>query len=135
MLISLSKKPDRGNDMQLPETWLGILTLVVLVGAMMGGALTAFMRLTDKNTSLDIGLVHGRAGVAGILLLLLVVFLGNETNPSIKPALGLFMLTAMGGVVLYFIIRRKGIMPKTIIFAHGTLAVAALAVFLFGLPF
>ena len=45
------------------------------------------------------------------------------------------MLTAAGGVVLYFIIRRKGILPKTIIFAHGALAVTALAVFLFGLPF
>ena len=121
--------------MQLPETWLGILALIILVGAMMGGVVTAFLRLTDKDISIDTGLLHGRAGVAGVLLLLLVVFLGNEISPSMKPALGLFMLTAMGGVVLYFIIRRKGIMPKTIIFAHGALAVAALAILLFGVPF
>jgi drug/metabolite transporter (DMT)-like permease len=120
--------------MQLPETWPGILALLVLVCAMMGGVMTAFLRLTDKDISIDTGLLHGRAGVAGILLLLLVVLLGNETSPSITLALGLFMLTTIGGVALYFIIRRKGIMPKTIIFAHGTLAVAALAIFLFGLP-
>ncbi len=120
--------------MQLPETWLGILALVVLVCAMIGGVMTAYLRLADKDMSIDTGLLHGRAGVAGILLLLLAVFLGNEINPSMKPALGIFILTAMGGVVLYFIIRRKGIIPKTIIFAHGALAVAALAVFLFGWP-
>lgn len=120
--------------MQLPETWLGLLALVVLVCATMGGALTAFMLLTDRNAPMDLGLVHGRAGVAGILLLLVVVFLGNETGSSIKPALGLFILTAMGGATLYFLIRRKGILPKLIIFGHGALAVVALATFLFGLP-
>lgn len=120
--------------MQLPETWLGILALVVLVCAMMGGVMTAFLRLADKDISIDTGLLHGRAGVAGILLLLLVVFPGNETSPSIKLALGLLILTTIGGVALYFIIRRKGIMPKAIIFAHAALAVAAMATFLFGLP-
>lgn len=120
--------------MQLPETWLGLLALVMLVGATMGGVLTAFMLLTNRNAPLDIGLLHGRSGVVGILLLLLVVFLGNEIRPSLTPALGLYLLTAMGGVTLYFFIRRKGIVPKLIILAHGVLAAAALAVFLFGLP-
>jgi hypothetical protein len=120
--------------MQLPETWLGLSALVVLIGATMGGALTAFMLLTNRNAPLDIGMLHGRSGVAGIFLLLLVVILGNETRPSLTPALGLYLLTAMGGATLYFLIRRKGILPKLIILAHGALAVAALAAFLFGLP-
>ena len=121
--------------MQLPETWPAIAALVILVCATAGGALTAFVRLTDRNTPVDIGLLHGRAGVAGILLLLASVLPGFENGPAVKPALGLFMLTVAGGVTLYFVIRRKGILPKTIIFAHAALAVSALAVFLFGWPF
>lgn len=120
--------------MQLPETWLGLLALVVLLCAMMGGALTAFMLLTDRSPPVDLGLVHGRVGVAGILILVVATMLGYETSSSIKPALGLFVLTVMGGATLYFLIRRKGILPKLIIFGHGALAVAALATFLFGLP-
>jgi len=116
--------------MQLPATWPSITLLILLVCAIIGGAVTAYMRLTDKNTTIDIGLLHGRMGVVGILLLFLLMLTGNEFDQSIKPALGLFMLTAIAGVTLYFIIRRKGILPKTIIFAHGALAVIALAVLL-----
>lgn len=57
--------------MQLPETWLTIISLVILCGTVLGGAATAFVRLTDKNTPFDIGLLHGRAGVFGIALLVL----------------------------------------------------------------
>ena len=89
---------------------------------------TVHTRTTDMRLSLALLLA-----LAHILLLLLVVFLGNETNPSMKLALGLFMLTAIGGVVLYFIIRRKGIMPKTIIFAHGAIGAASLGIPPFGL--
>jgi hypothetical protein len=121
--------------MQLPETWLGISALVVLAGAVIGGAITAFVRLAEKNTPFDIGLLHGRAGVLGGLLLILSVFIGNETSPSLKPTLGLLAFTVLGGVTLYFLIRRRGILPKSVIFIHGALAVSAFHTLLFGLPF
>ena len=74
--------------MLLTENWPGIVLLVLLVCAILGGAVTAFVRLTDKNTAIDIGLLHGRLGVAGILLLFLLMLMGNEFNQSIEPALG-----------------------------------------------
>ena len=120
--------------MQLSATWPGIVILVLLVCTVIGGAATAFVRLTDKNTPVDIGLLHGRMRVAGTLLLLILLIVGSEFNQTIKPALGLFIITAAGGAALYFIIRRKGILPKAIIFGHGALAITALAVLLFGLP-
>ena len=120
--------------MQLPETWLAIASLILLCGAVIGGAATAYVRLADKNTPIDIGLLHGRAGVIGTMLLALSVVIGNETGQSIKPAIGLLVLTVMGGVTLYFIIRRKGILPKSIIFIHGTFAVVAVYTIFFGLP-
>ena len=121
--------------MQLPETWLAISSLVVLCTAILGGAATAFVRLADKNTPFDIGLLHGRAGVFGTILLVISVIVGNETGQSVKPAIGLLILTVMGGVALYFIIRRKGVLPKSIIFIHGTFAISAAYTLLFGLPF
>lgn len=121
--------------MQLPETWLAISALAVITGAVIGGAITAFVRLADKNTPFDIGLLHGRAGVFGTMLLTLSVFIGNETGQSIKPTLGLLVLTVLGGVTLYFLIRRKGMLPKSIIFIHGAFAVGAVYTLLFGLPF
>ncbi len=121
--------------MQIPETWLAIASLVVLCGTVFGGAATAFVRLTDKNTPIDIGLLHGRAGVFGTLLLILSIVIGNETGQSIEPAIGLLILTVLGGVALYFIIRRKGILPKPIIFIHGGFAISAVYTLLFGLPF
>lgn len=97
--------------------------------------ITAFVRLADKNTPFDIGLLHGRTGVLGAVLLAASFFIGNETAPSIKPALGLLALTVLGGVTLYFLIRRKGILPKSVIFIHGVFAVGAVHTLLFGLPF
>lgn len=116
--------------MQLPATWPGIVLLVLLVCAILGGAVTAFVRLTDRNTAIDIGLLHGRLGITGILLLFLLMMTGNEFNQSIRPALGFLALTAMAGAALYFIIRRKGILPKTITLAHGAFAVISLVVLL-----
>ena len=120
--------------MLLPETWLATSSLVVLFFVVIVGGITAFARIADKNTPFDTGLLHGRAGVLATILLALSVFIGNETSQFIKPALGLLALTILGGVTLYFIIRRKGILPKSIIFIHGVFAVGAVHTLLFGLP-
>ncbi|HHJ34842.1 MAG TPA: hypothetical protein ENJ87_03660 [Gammaproteobacteria bacterium] len=114
---------------------MALTSLIILCGAIIGGAATAFVRLADKNTPFDIGLLHGRAGALATLLLVLSVFIGNETGVSIKPAIGLLILTVAGGAALYFIIRRKGLLPKSIIFIHGAFALAAVYTLLFGLPF
>ncbi len=120
--------------MQLPETFLATVSLVVLCIVVIGGAATAYVRLTGKNTPIDIGLIHGRAGILGTVFLVLSVVFGNDTDQSIKPTIGLLILTVLGGVALYFIIRRKGILPKSIIFIHATFAISAVYTLLFGFP-
>jgi len=116
--------------MLLPVNGFGTFVLVVLICAILGGAVTAFLRLTDRDSVIDVGLLHGRLGVAGILLLFLLMLTGEAFSQSIELALGLFVLTAIAGAALYFIIRRKGILPKPIILAHGALAVISLIVLL-----
>lgn len=121
--------------MQLPESGLAITAWVILVCAVIGGALTAYVRLAEKNTPFDIGLLHGRTGAAATLLLIAAILTGNETSQNSKYAAGLLMLTILGGTALYFLIRRKGILPKSIIFLHGAFAVGAIYTLIFGLPF
>ena len=116
--------------MQLFETWQSSLPIVIFGIAIAGGAVTAFARLTDRNTPVDTGLLHGRIGVVGIVLMLAVMFTGDVAGMAVSVATGLFVLTAIFGVALYFIIRRKGILPKAVIFIHGLLAVTALLILL-----
>jgi hypothetical protein len=124
------------EDMVLPETWPGIAALIMLTGATVGGAVTALLLLTDKSApiNIDLGMLHGRIGVLGILLLVATIFMGAESNLSIMPAIGTYIITVIGGATLYFLIRRKGILPKLIILAHGSFAIASLAILVFGLP-
>jgi len=121
--------------MQIPDSGLAVAALVILCVAVIGGAVTAYLRLADKNISFDTGLLHGRAGVIGTMLLVFSIVIGNETGESIKPAIGLLVLTVLGGIALYFIIRRKGILPKSIIFLHGAFSITAVYTILFGFPF
>jgi hypothetical protein len=102
------------------------MALIIICMAIAGGALTAYARLADKNTPIDTGLLHGRLGVAGVAILAYIGITGDTLTSSVKPALFVFILTIIGGVTLYYIIRRKGILPVSIIFAHGLLAITGL---------
>jgi len=121
--------------MQLPESGLATAALAILAGTLMVGAATAYCRLADKNTPFDIGLLHGGAGVTATLLLLAAVLTGSETGQGARAALGLLALALLGGATLYFLIRRKGLLPRSVVFLHGGLAVGAVLTLLFGPPF
>lgn len=121
--------------MQLPESGLALSALAILAAAVAGGAITAYVRLAEKNTPFDIGLLHGRAGAFAAMLLAIAVTIGDETGPSVKPALGLLALTVLAGTALYFLIRRKGVLPKSVILVHAGFAGSAVYTLLFGLPF
>ena len=73
--------------------------------------------------------------VQATMLLVISILTANETGQLIKHAIGLLILTVMGGIALYFIIRRKGVLPISIILIHATLAISAIFTLLFGLPF
>ncbi|MBU0750740.1 MAG: hypothetical protein KJ787_00380 [Gammaproteobacteria bacterium] len=121
--------------MQLPESGLVTAALVILACTVAAGAATAYFRLADKNTPFDIGLLHGGAGVSATVLLLVAILTGNGAEPNTRPALGLLALTIGGGVTLYYLIRRKGLLPRSVVFMHGGLALAAVYTLLFGPPF
>jgi len=121
--------------MQLPETGLATAALVILCLVLVGGAATAYARLADKNTPIDIGLLHGRAGAFALILLILSITVATEPATAIKPVIALLILTLLGGATLYYVIRRKGILPISIILIHAAFAISAVYTLLFGMPF
>ncbi len=114
--------------MLLTESSHEIFTQILLACAVLGGAYTAFVRLTDRNTKIDTGLLHGRIGAVGLLSLAVLIFFGTEIRTQLLPVLVLLVLTMMAGVALYLMIRRKGELPAAVIFMHGLFAVSAFTV-------
>lgn len=115
-------------DIPLLESSLGFLSLTALSLAVLGGAITAFVRLADINTPFDTGLLHGGMGISGVILLLLLLLIGQQVDQAVSVALGLLLMTILGGATLYFVIRRKGILPKSIILLHALFALGAMHV-------
>jgi hypothetical protein len=120
--------------MPLPESPLATAALFILAGAVAVGGLTAYVRLAEKNTPVDVGLLHGGAGLTAALLLLVSLFRDNTANPNTAPTLGFLALTILAGITLYYLIRRRGLLPKTLVLIHALLAVSAVHTLLRGWP-
>ena len=101
-------------------------SLAILSATVVGGGITAYARLAEKNTPIDVGLFHGGAGIAAALLLLVSLF--SQDTPDAAPAFGLLAATILAGITLYFVIRRRGVLPKSLVLLHALLALSALHV-------
>lgn len=112
--------------MALPDSAWTIASLIILSGTVVVGGLTAYARLAERNTPVDIGLVHGGTGITAALLLLVALFVEEIPRPQALPALGLLAPTLLAGITLYFVIRRRGVLPKTLVLLHALLALSAL---------
>lgn len=120
--------------MSLPDSAWTTAALFILSGTVVVGGLTAYARLAEKNTPIDIGLLHGGAGITAALLLLVFLAVEDRPGPSVAPALGLLALTILAGITLYFVIRRRGLLPKSLVLLHALLALGAVHVLARGIP-
>jgi hypothetical protein len=103
-------------------------SLIVLSGTVVIGGITAYARLAEKNTPVDVGLLHGGAGITAALLLFVSLFVQDTPGPDAAQTLALLALTILAGVTLYFVIRRRGVLPKSLVLLHAVLALSALHV-------
>lgn len=120
--------------MAFPDSAWTIASLIILSGTVVVGGLTAYARLAEKNTPIDIGLLHGGAGIAVALILLVALFVDDASGPGAAKALGLVVLTLLAGITLYFVIRRRGVLPKSLVLLHALLALSALHTLVRGVP-
>jgi hypothetical protein len=99
------------------------------LAAVLGVALTAMYQ--KGKLSLNTALAHGACGAAG-LVLLIATAVGGGLSTVGMAALGLFVIAALGGFVLFFNHLTKHSLPKPLIAIHGAAAVVAFLLLLFG---
>ena len=107
-----------------------MLTALILFGvAALGGVLLVYLRVTNKPLPLPLALLHGALAATGLVLLAIGVF-GTGGPEQARLALGLFVLAALGGFVLFSFHLRKKQLPMGVIMIHALVAVAAFLILL-----
>jgi hypothetical protein len=101
------------------ETLYTIIGLFAL-GALIGIYLLVLV-LQNKETPKFVAFIHGAFVVAGLFLL---VFYAMKNMPSPIESLVLFIMAAVGGLVLIYRDLTKKSIPKWLAVGHGLLAVA-----------
>jgi hypothetical protein len=105
------------------------LALALFAVAAVGGALLAYLRFSNKPIPIPLALLHGALAASGLVVLAVGVL--NDNAPSRAGlALGLFVLAALGGFVLFSFHLRKQQLPAPVVVIHGAVAVIAFLILL-----
>jgi hypothetical protein len=109
---------------------LGVAVAIFALAALLGITLAA-KHLKKKNAPIPLALVHGLAAAVGLVLLIIVVVHMSSAGPA-GVALGIFVIAALGGFVLFAMHLMRKMLPPALIVLHGLLAVVAFVVLLIG---
>jgi hypothetical protein len=91
--------------------------------AAVGGATLAALRLRGGNPPLGLAFVHGTAAAAALVTLAVGV-IGGHLGGAAMVSLILFVVAALGGFFLIATHLRGRLIPLSVVFVHGTVAVA-----------
>lgn len=106
-----------------------IIASVLFAIAALLGITIATMHCKQKPVALPLALIHGLFAASGLVILILA--LSMETHPTLAlVSLGLFVLAALGGFVLFILHLKEKPMPCPLIGIHGVVAVAGFLVLL-----
>ena len=100
-----------------------LITAIILfaLAALLGLYLLSFV-LRDKNTPKGIAFIHGPVAAAG-LIILIIYALFNSPSPIVSIIL--FILAALGGIMLFYRDITGKSLPKWMAIGHGVTAVVA----------
>ena len=101
-----------------------MLTYAVIIFAVaaVGGLVLASSVLKGNLAAWPLSLLHAGLGATGLVLLILAVMEGAQSNISI--ALGLLVVAALGGFYLASLHLKQQIAPKQVVVIHAGAAVA-----------
>jgi hypothetical protein len=108
-----------------------VASIVCFAIAAVGGLVMAFLHLSKKNAPIGGGVLHGLLAVAGVILLLVGMSQGY-TSKLLTTALVLFVIAALGGLVLFTMHLRSRPLPVPILLVHALVAVGAFLTLLVG---
>jgi hypothetical protein len=106
-----------------------LVGLFVLV--MAGGIALAVLEHRSRTFPLPVSMWHGLLGTVAIVLLVLEAV----AHPGVRPvnlAILVFILTAMGGMLLFAFRASRQRLPLAVIVLHGLFAVAGLTLLIAG---
>ena len=106
-----------------------IVALVLFAVAAAGGALLAFLRLSNKPLPTPLALLHGALAACGLAALAFHA-LGPAGASQARLALAIFVVAALGGFVLFSLHLRKKPLPVPLVLVHGAVAVVAFLILL-----
>jgi peptidoglycan/LPS O-acetylase OafA/YrhL len=104
------------------NTAIGFFALAAILGML----LLSYV-LGDKKTPKGIALIHGPVAATGIILLLIYTF---KQTPSPIESLILFVIAALGGIILFYRDIAGKSVPKWLAVAHGLIAVCGFLILL-----
>jgi hypothetical protein len=105
------------------------LPIVLFAAAALAGLTLAILRFREKPLPLPLALVHGAIAAAGLVSLALVA-VPHGAPGSARVALGLFVVAALGGFLLFSMHLRKRELPIGVVVVHALVAVAAFVLLL-----
>ena len=109
--------------------------LLVLIGFFIlvafGGAFLGMLEWRGRKLPLPVGLLHGLAAVAAIVLLVIHVVHAPH-NLLVNSATMLFVLTALGGLLLFMFRAIRQPLPGFVLTLHAGFAVASIVLLSLG---
>lgn len=107
---------------------VGVAVVLFALAALLGLTL-AVQHLKKNDASISLALVHGLAAAVGLLLLIIAVVQMPSAGLA-GVALAIFVIAALGGLVLFAMHLMKKSLPRGLIFVHGLAAVVAFVLLL-----
>jgi hypothetical protein len=110
-----------------------MLTLLLgfFILVMLGGAAFAVLEQRGRTLPLKLSVWHGLAGVAAIVLLVMQA-VAHPGNHPLNVAIVVFILTALGGLLLFAFRASRQRLPLAMVLLHGLFAVAGLTLLFAG---
>lgn len=105
------------------------LTPVLFALAALGGLTLAIMHIRKSGAPMSLSLIHGLVAAAGLILLILAMARA-ELGGLVMVSVVLFVVAAVGGLMLLATHLRSRPLPAPLIVVHGLVAAAAFAVLL-----
>ena len=109
---------------------LTVLLLLFLV-VMLGGAALAVLERRGRALPLKLSVFHGLLGLCAIVLLVLQAMAHPSNHPA-NLALLVFMIAALGGLLLFAFRASKQTLPLGVVLLHAAFAIAGLALLFIG---
>lgn len=106
-----------------------LIAVLVLFGLAAVLGLTVAAQLFKKRaTSKGVAIAHGAFGA--LALILLIVFAVKNSHPWLTTAIGLFVVAALGGLILFINDLRKKPGPLALVVIHALVAVVGVVLVL-----